>query len=162
MWPSDYARFKDAFVDDRICLFEAGVEWGEREDPIVILRRLMDLEQARKELTKGLILKMSIGSHGPDSIDGIEPHPETHARGRVPFFWSFATAAGAAPSFGSATTTVFIRRKCRSKNWRCCWAKEESSSQGAKVSLTRPLAACPAGEGVLRLEFREKTYRFPH
>ena len=72
MWPSDYARFKDEFVDDRIYLFEAGVEWGDREDPIVVLRRLMTLEQAKKELTKGLILKMSIGRHGPESIDGIE------------------------------------------------------------------------------------------
>ena len=72
MWPSDYSRFKDDFVDDRIYLFEAGVEWGEREDPTIVLRRLMSLDQARKELTKGLILKMSIGRHGPDSIDGVE------------------------------------------------------------------------------------------
>jgi DNA polymerase III subunit alpha len=72
MWPSDYSRFKDDFVDDRIYLFEAGVEWGDREDPIVVLRRLMGLDQARKELTKGLILKLTIGQHGTESIDGIE------------------------------------------------------------------------------------------
>jgi DNA polymerase-3 subunit alpha len=72
MWPSDYARFKDDFADDRIFLFEATVEWGDREDPIVVLRRLMKLEQARKELTRGLVLKMSLGRHGPEMIDGVE------------------------------------------------------------------------------------------
>jgi len=72
MWPKDYTRFKDDFVDDRVYLFDAAVEWGEREDPTIVLRRLMTLEQARKELTRGLILKMSLGSHGPDTIDGIQ------------------------------------------------------------------------------------------
>jgi len=72
MWPSDYARFKEDFVDDRIYLFEAGVEWGDREDPVVVLRRLLTIDQARKELTRGLILKMSLGQHGPEAIDGVE------------------------------------------------------------------------------------------
>ena len=72
MWPKDFQRYKEEFVDDRISLFEATIEWGEREDPIIVLNRLMGLEQARKELTKGLILKMTLGTHGPDSIDGIQ------------------------------------------------------------------------------------------
>jgi DNA polymerase-3 subunit alpha len=72
MWPSDYARYKDEFVNDRIYIYEASVEWGDREDPIVVLRRLMGLDQARKELTKGLILKMSVGQHGMESIDGVQ------------------------------------------------------------------------------------------
>ncbi len=71
MWPSDYNRFKDAFVDDRIYLFEVAVEWGDREDPIVVLRRLLTIDQARKELTRGLVLRLGVGRHGPESIDGI-------------------------------------------------------------------------------------------
>ena len=72
MWPSDYTRYKDEFADDRIYLYEAEVEWGDREDPIVVLRKLLTPEQARKDLTRGLILKMSMSNHGIDVIDGIE------------------------------------------------------------------------------------------
>lgn len=72
MWPSDYSRYKEAFVDDKIYLYEASVEWGDREDPIIVLRRLLSIDQARKELTKGLILKLALGRHGRESIDGIE------------------------------------------------------------------------------------------
>lgn len=71
MWPSDYNRFKEDFVDDRIFLFEATVEWGDRQDPIAVLRRLMSVDQARKELTRGLVLKMLVDRHGPEMIDGI-------------------------------------------------------------------------------------------
>ncbi|MCE9534324.1 MAG: DNA polymerase III alpha subunit, partial [Planctomycetes bacterium] len=71
MWPKDYDRHKDDFVDDRIYLFEGEVEWGDREDPILVLRRLMTIDQGRKELTKGLILKLFLGQHGADVIDGL-------------------------------------------------------------------------------------------
>jgi DNA polymerase-3 subunit alpha len=72
MWPSDYVRHKDDFVNDRISLFEAAVEWSDREDPMLVLRRLLSVEQARSDLTRSMVLKLALGRHGPDTIDGIE------------------------------------------------------------------------------------------
>ena len=71
MWPSDFQRHKEHFVDDRIYLCEATVEWGERDDPIMVLNRLLTIEEAKKELTRGLILRLQLGRHGNDVIDGI-------------------------------------------------------------------------------------------
>ena len=71
MWPSDYARFKEHFVDDRIYLCEAIVEWGDREEPVIVLNRLMTLDEGKKELTRGLVLRMELGRHGAEVIDGV-------------------------------------------------------------------------------------------
>src|SRR5947209_1194921 len=71
MWPSDFARYKDCFVEDRIHLFEAAVDWkGRGDEPVLVLGRVMSIEQARKELTKGLILRMALGRHGPEGVEG--------------------------------------------------------------------------------------------
>ena len=38
---------------------------------MVVLRKLMTLDQARKELTKGMILNLAVGQHGPETVDRI-------------------------------------------------------------------------------------------
>jgi DNA polymerase-3 subunit alpha len=72
MWPDDYARYTSELTDDRICLFEASVEDDQRNGgKMVILRRLMSLDQARTELTKGMVLHLTTGQHGPDTVDRL-------------------------------------------------------------------------------------------
>ncbi len=72
MWPDDFGRYPTEFVDDKIFLFEATVEDDTRNgNKAVILRKLMTLDQARKELTKGMILNLTLGQHGPDTVDRI-------------------------------------------------------------------------------------------
>jgi DNA polymerase-3 subunit alpha len=72
MWPDDYARYTGEFADDRIFLFEAGVEDDQRNGgKMVVLRRLMTLDQARQELTKGMVLNLEIGEHGPETVDRL-------------------------------------------------------------------------------------------
>ncbi|MBO0696841.1 MAG: DNA polymerase III subunit alpha [Zavarzinella sp.] len=72
MWPDDYARYANEFADDRIYLFEAGVEDDSRNGgKMVVLRRLMTLDQARTELTKGMVLTLAAGQHGPDTVDRL-------------------------------------------------------------------------------------------
>jgi DNA polymerase-3 subunit alpha len=76
MWPSDFSRFKDRFVDDRIYLFEATVDWGNndqarRDEPIMVLNRLLTIDEAKKELTRGLVLRVQLGRHGAEVIDTI-------------------------------------------------------------------------------------------
>jgi DNA polymerase-3 subunit alpha len=72
MWPSDFQRYPDKFADDKIYLFEARVEDDQRGNgKVIILTRLMTLDEARAELTKGMILHMALGQHGPDTVDRL-------------------------------------------------------------------------------------------
>ena len=72
MWPDDFARYAADFADDRIFLFEANVEDDPRNGgTMVVLRRLMTLDQARTELTKGMVLNLTVGQHGPETVDRI-------------------------------------------------------------------------------------------
>lgn len=72
MWPDDYSKYVAEFVDDKIFLFEANVEDDPRNGGnMVVLRRLMTLEQARTELTKGMVVNLTIGQHGPEAVDRI-------------------------------------------------------------------------------------------
>jgi DNA polymerase-3 subunit alpha len=70
MWPDDFVRFKDDFVDDRIVFVKGTVE-HKGEQPGLILTRVFDLETARKELTKGLILTFALGEHAPQLVEQI-------------------------------------------------------------------------------------------
>ncbi|VTS08248.1 DNA polymerase III subunit alpha [Tuwongella immobilis] len=71
MWSDELERFKDGMVSDRICLAEATVEFGDRSEPVMVLKKLMSLDQAKKDLTKGLVLKMTLGVHAPEVIEGV-------------------------------------------------------------------------------------------
>jgi DNA polymerase-3 subunit alpha len=72
MWPDDYARYVAELADDRVFLFEAAVEDDQRNGgKMVVLRRLLTLDQARQELTKGMVLNLEFGQHGPDTVDRL-------------------------------------------------------------------------------------------
>ncbi|GIW79129.1 MAG: hypothetical protein KatS3mg105_0936 [Gemmatales bacterium] len=52
MWPDDFVKHKDDFVEDRVCFVKATVE-RTREEPGLVLARVLDLDQAQRELTRG-------------------------------------------------------------------------------------------------------------
>jgi DNA polymerase-3 subunit alpha len=70
MWPDEFVRFKDDFADDRI-VFVKGVVEHKGEQPSVVLARVFDLETARKELTKGLVLTLAIAEHSPQVVEQL-------------------------------------------------------------------------------------------
>src|SRR5207237_7493189 len=70
MWPDDFARHKDDFSDDRICVVKAAVE-RNREQPGLVLTRVLTVEQAEREFTRGLVLTLDLGVHGPTEIDTV-------------------------------------------------------------------------------------------
>jgi DNA polymerase-3 subunit alpha len=70
MWPDDYVRFKDEISEDRICFVKAAVE-RTREEPGLIVTRILGMEQAQREQTRGLVLLLHVGVHGPESIDAL-------------------------------------------------------------------------------------------
>jgi DNA polymerase III subunit alpha len=70
MWPDDFLKFKHEFADDRILFAEGAVE-QTRDEPQLLMTRVFTLDTARKEMTKGLVLKMRLGEAGPGKLDEI-------------------------------------------------------------------------------------------
>src|SRR5262249_53593573 len=70
MWPDDFLKFKDAFGEDRVCFVRGTVE-RNREKPGLILTRVMDMDAARRELTRGLIITLATGEQQPGVLDEV-------------------------------------------------------------------------------------------
>ena len=70
MWPDDFLRHKDDVAEDRICFVKAAVE-RTRDEPGLILSRILTTDQARRELTRGLVLGLVVGVHEPEQIDAV-------------------------------------------------------------------------------------------
>jgi DNA polymerase-3 subunit alpha len=92
MWPDDFVRYKDDIQEDRICFVKAAVE-RTREEPGLILSRILSLDQAQRELTKGLVLTLSLGVHGPQAIDAVA-RILRRAPGPCPVYLALWDAAG--------------------------------------------------------------------
>jgi DNA polymerase-3 subunit alpha len=72
MWSDDLARHKDDVVEDRICFVKGTIDTrSTREERTLVLNRVMSVEAARRELTRGLWLKLTLGEHEPTVIDAI-------------------------------------------------------------------------------------------
>src|SRR5262245_27330405 len=72
MWPSDYERFTEMFVEDKIILAQAVIDRPEHVDePVFVLSKLLTLERARRELTTGMLLRMNLQSHGAEHVDAL-------------------------------------------------------------------------------------------
>jgi DNA polymerase-3 subunit alpha len=70
MWPDDYVRYKDEVVEDRVCFVKATVE-RTRDEPGLIVNRILSIEQAQRELARGLYLLVKPGVHRPQHIDAL-------------------------------------------------------------------------------------------
>jgi DNA polymerase-3 subunit alpha len=92
MWPDDYARQKDEFQEDRVCFVRGTVD-RTREEPGLILTRVLSIEQAQRELTRGLVLSLRLGVHEPELIDAIGRVLE-RAQGSCPVYLAIRDAAG--------------------------------------------------------------------
>ncbi len=92
MWPDDYLRHKEDFVEDRVCFVRGTVD-RTREEPGLILTRILSVEQAQRELTKGLVLSLRLGVHEPDVIDAIGRILE-RAQGSCPVYLAVRDGAG--------------------------------------------------------------------
>src|SRR5439155_13202604 len=69
LWSDEYARFKEIVVNDAVLLFEGQVEWREGGTAgDVIVKKVMTPDDARRELTKSLLLKMSY-TEDPDTVN---------------------------------------------------------------------------------------------
>src|SRR5205807_6394932 len=69
LWPDDFPRHKDEVREDRVCLVRGTVE-RTREEPGLVLTRILGLEQAQQEMATGLWLLMRLGRE-PADIDRL-------------------------------------------------------------------------------------------
>jgi DNA polymerase-3 subunit alpha len=92
MWPDDFVRFKDEVEENRVCFIRGAID-RTRETPGLILSRILSLEQAQRELAKGLVLKLRLEIHGPETIDALGRVLQ-RAPGPCPVFLSVFDAAG--------------------------------------------------------------------
>jgi DNA polymerase-3 subunit alpha len=60
LWSDEYTRFHEFVVADAVHLFEGVLNWApERAEPDFQVRKILTLEEARREFTKSMLLKMS-------------------------------------------------------------------------------------------------------
>jgi len=110
MWPDDYIRYKDLVAEDRICFVRAAIE-RSREEPGLIVGRILTIEQAQRELTKGLVLILSLDIHGPHHIDAVSRILQ-RSPGACPVYLKILDSAGkrsllkAGEAFGINPATV--------------------------------------------------------
>jgi DNA polymerase-3 subunit alpha len=70
MWPDDLARCKEPIKDDCVCYVQGIVE-RNREEPTLVLSRVINREQIAKERATGLWLLLQLGKHRPVEIDAL-------------------------------------------------------------------------------------------
>ena len=83
MWPDDFLRFKDSVVEDTPLIVKATVE-RTREEPGLILQRVLTLAQAAQELAKGVQLLVKLKSK-PATVDALAEILH-RSRGTCPVF----------------------------------------------------------------------------
>jgi len=92
IWPDDYVKYKDLVEEDRIVFVQGTVE-RNRDEPGLILTRVLTMEQGQKERTTGLVLLMSLRHHLPSQMESIAQVLQ-RSRGNVPVFLHVQDAAG--------------------------------------------------------------------
>jgi DNA polymerase-3 subunit alpha len=71
MWPDAYERFTEMFADDAVVLAEATIERMDRDEPVFVLSKVFTIEQAKRELTTAMLLRMSLTEHTPEQVEAL-------------------------------------------------------------------------------------------
>ena len=101
LWSDQFARFKDDVDEDRIVLVEGHVEWREgTSEPDLIVSKILSLEQARKDLTRGMVLRMPYGDD-PEALTKLEGVASVlkRFRGPCPVYLTVRDVAGKSAQF---------------------------------------------------------------
>jgi DNA polymerase-3 subunit alpha len=92
MWPDDFARHKDLLQDDAIIFAVASVERA-REEPGLVIQRLLTLEQVEQERTTGVLLHFRLDLHSQHDLEAVARILK-RAPGACPVFLSIRDTAG--------------------------------------------------------------------
>ncbi len=92
MWPDDFARHKEVVSEETPCVVKGTVE-RTREEPGLVLTRVLSVEQATRELATKLWLRFSLAEHGPRHVD-LVAELLRRAPGRCPVFLAVRDGRG--------------------------------------------------------------------
>ena len=96
LWSEAYDAYRSDVLDDKILLFEGAVEWRDGSTSgDVIVRKVITLEQARREMTRGLLLRLPLGDDDEscNRVDGIQSVLK-RAKGTCPVYLSMRDPSG--------------------------------------------------------------------
>jgi DNA polymerase-3 subunit alpha len=91
MWPDDFARVKEEIKDDQPYIIKGTVD-RRREEPTLVINRILTLEEARRELARGLYLLLRLGRTQTDDIDRLAAVLR-QARGSCPVYLTIKDGA---------------------------------------------------------------------
>ncbi len=98
LWSETYLRFKDDIAEDKILLLEGKAEWRDgTAEPDLIVERILTIEQAKKELTRGMVLRIAY-SESDDQLrkfDGVAAVLK-RSKGPCPVYLTVRDPAGRA------------------------------------------------------------------
>lgn len=92
MFPDDFARNKDLLKDDLICFAKATVD-RSREEPGLIVARILNFQQAQNEQSRGLLLRLATPRHEPKLLARLGEILQ-RTQGRSPVYLDVADLAG--------------------------------------------------------------------
>jgi DNA polymerase-3 subunit alpha len=70
MWPDDFSRFKEEIRDDIPYIIKGTVD-RRREEPTLVINRILTVDDAKRELARGLFLLLRLGRTQPEDIDRL-------------------------------------------------------------------------------------------
>jgi DNA polymerase-3 subunit alpha len=70
MWPDDLARCKSEIKNDAICIVRGTID-RSREEVNVVLTRVLNLEEAKREMARELHLLLRLGTHQEADVDRL-------------------------------------------------------------------------------------------
>jgi DNA polymerase-3 subunit alpha len=91
MWPDDFARYKEEVQDDQPYIVKGTVD-RRREEPTLVINRILTLEQAQRELARGLYLLVRVERHQPGDLDRLG-EVLRQAQGSCPVFLTIKDGA---------------------------------------------------------------------
>ncbi len=101
LWSDQFQRFGDLVKADAILLFDGKVEWREGSgEPDVIVDKVMTMDEAKADLTRGLVLRMTYRTDddGRQTFESVGKILKK-ARGACPVYLSVSDAGGRAAQF---------------------------------------------------------------
>ena len=69
MWGDEFVKYKDAFVEDQQPVIVRGNLERKTDEPILVITRLLTLDQAKQELARELHLLFKLGQHTQVDVD---------------------------------------------------------------------------------------------
>jgi DNA polymerase-3 subunit alpha len=92
MWPDDYSRHKELVIEDKICFITGTLE-RNREEPGLVVSRIMEPEDVQRLRTTGVVISLGLERHQEMHIDAIARILK-RAPGPVPVYLNITDPAG--------------------------------------------------------------------